>query len=528
MKTNALSSVDRLDSGQNGHRSPAVFRFMRVVLGLLLVLFATTAVAAQSVYVIPIQGDIEPSTAVFVRRQATEALNAGAEYIIFDIDTFGGRVDSALRISSFIGSIKNATTVAYVRSGPDSMGVSWSAGALIAMSCSRLYMAPGTSIGAAAPVVPGADGQMEGAGEKSVSAVRSQMAALAEKNGYPPAIALAMVDADVQLYEAYIDGELQLMILADLEVAEKATPDKVRRGKEVSAKGKLLSLTAGEAERYGLSSGSTPDLDAVLAALGAQGPAVELTPSLTDSFVVFVTSGAIQSILILIGLVAIFIEINSPGFGIPGTVALIAFLVLFGTNSLMGTVGSLELILFILGIGLLSVEIFILPGFGVAGITGIVLIAGSLVFSMQDFVLPTLDWEWDLLGRNVLTVSVGIMSAIAAIGVLALAGPRIRLFDALTLKTTISDTAGGIVAPTPPAAPAIRGQDVAQPAGQGLDHSTTPVPGHPLVGRSGLAITTLRPSGRATIEGTFVDAGAVLTVTAVHGSRIVVTPVPAS
>jgi membrane-bound serine protease (ClpP class) len=526
MKTNASPTVDHQPGGQKVHRSPAAFRF---ILGILLLFLAATTVAGQSVYVIPIQGDIEPSTAVFVRRQATEAINAGAGYIIFDIDTFGGRVDSALRISSFIGSIKNATTVAYVRSGPDSMGVSWSAGALIAMSCSRLYMAPGTSIGAAAPVVPGADGQMEGAGEKSVSAVRSQMAALAEKNGYPPAIALAMVDADVQLYEAYLDGELQLMILADLEVAEKTMPDRIQRGKEVSAKGKLLSLTAGEAERYGLSSGSAPDLEAVMASLGAQGPAIELVPSLTDSVVVFVTSGAIQSILILIGLVAIFIEINSPGFGIPGTVALIAFLTLFGTNALMGTVGSLELILFILGIGLLSVEIFILPGFGVAGISGIVLIAGSLVFSMQDFVVPTLDWEWDLLGRNVLTVSVGIMSAIAAIGVLALAGPRIRLFDAITLKTTISDTAGGQTTAT--------GGQRSTSDGQIMGTKETLVPEHHLVGRIGLAITTLRPSGRARIEGkvysvetegTFVEEGAALTVTAVHGSRIVVTPVSAS
>ncbi len=532
MNTKLVSSVDRFRNGQNGHRSPAPSWWVLGILGLLL---ATMAATAQSVYVIPIQGDIEPSTAVFVRRQATEALNAGAEFIIFDIDTFGGRVDSALRISSFIGSIKKAKTVAYVRSGPDSMGVSWSAGALIAMSCSSLYMAPGTSIGAAAPVVPGADGQMEGAGEKSVSAVRSQMAALAEKNGYPPAIALAMVDADVQLYEAYINGELQLMLLADLELAEKTTPDTVQRGKEVSAKGKLLSLTAGEAERYGLSSGSAPDLEAVLADLGAQGPATELTPSLTDAAVVFVTSGAIQSILILIGLVAIFLEINSPGFGIPGTVALIAFLILFGTNSLMGTVGSLELILFILGIGLLSVEIFILPGFGVAGITGIVLIAGSLVFSMQDFVVPTLDWEWDLLGRNVLTVSVGIMSAIAAIGVLALAGPRIRLFDAITLKTTISGTAGSIAVPIPGSILSTSG--ASQTSVQGPVQDAVPAPEHPLIGKNGVAITTLRPSGRATIDGrvysvetdgTYTEKGADLTVTAVHGSRIVVTPVSVS
>ena len=120
--------------------SPASQKPSRFMLTLLVLFLGVATAAAQSVYVIPIQGDIEPSTAVFVRRQATEAINAGAEYIIFDIDTFGGRVDSALRISSFIGSIKKAKTVAYVRSGPDSLGVSWSAGALIAMSCSSLYM----------------------------------------------------------------------------------------------------------------------------------------------------------------------------------------------------------------------------------------------------------------------------------------------------------------------------------------------------------------------------------------------------
>ena len=164
-------------------------------------------------------------------------------------------------------------------------------------------------------------------------------------------------------------------------------------------------------------------------------------------------------------------------------------------------------------------------------ISGIVLIAGSLVFSMQDFVLPTLDWEWDLLGRNVLTVSVGIMSAIAAIGVLALAGPRIRLFDAITLRTTISDTAGGIASPGP------RETGSTEITGGGPGQSKSPLIQHPLVGKNGLALTTLRPSGRATIEGrvysvetegTYVEEGAALAVTAVQGSRIVVTPVQVS
>ncbi|NLJ47757.1 MAG: nodulation protein NfeD, partial [Treponema sp.] len=290
------------------------------VLALVLAAaFASAADEASSVYVIPIQGDIEPSTAVFVRRNAEAALRAGAKVLVFDIDTFGGRVDSALRISSYIGSIRSAKTVAYVRSGPDSMGVSWSAGALIAFSASDIYMAPGTSIGAAAPVIMSPDGQSQGAGEKTVSAVRSQMAALAEKNGHPPLLALAMVDADVELVELSVDGRTTLATAEEAAALEKYRPGAVERVRTVSAKGKLLSLTAGEAERYGLSKGTVADLDALAALLGSPGPVKELSPSGADRLVVFITSGGVQALLILIGLVALFLEINSPGFGIPGT-----------------------------------------------------------------------------------------------------------------------------------------------------------------------------------------------------------------
>jgi membrane-bound serine protease (ClpP class) len=369
-------------------------------------------------------------------------------------------------------------------------------------------MAPGTSIGAAAPVEIGADGKMVGAGEKTVSAVRAQMAALAEKNGHPSAIALAMVDADIELHEVD-DGEtVVLMTAEDADAAVKAGPGNVVKVKQVSAKGKLLSLTAGEAARYGLSSGTVAGIKELVSSLGSSEPPVELARSWSDSAVGFITSGAVQSILILLGLVAIFIEINTPGFGIPGTIALVAFLTMFGTNALMGTVGSLELVLFLIGLALLTIEIFVLPGFGVTGISGIIVIAVSLVLSMQDFVLPTLEWEWDVLGRNVLTVTVGMLSAIAAIGVLALAGPRIRLFDAFTLKSTIAATAASEL-------PAVEAA----------------VPDNPLVGRSGTAVTTLRPSGRADIggrvysvetEGVFIEQGGNVTVVAVHGSRIVV------
>jgi membrane-bound serine protease (ClpP class) len=477
----------------------------------------------SAVYVVPIHGNIEPAMTALIRRHVTTALDKGAGVIIFDIDTFGGRVDSALQISSFIGSIAKAKTFAYVRSGPEGMGVSWSAGALIAMSCSAVYMAPGTSIGAAAPVLMGADGQTQPAGEKTVSALRAQMAALAEKNGHPVALALAMVDQDVELYEMEEGGKVRAVTLAEAERLEKEKPKRVVRGKIISAKGKLLSLTAGEAERYGLSAGTVSDFPALMEKLGVPGEPVILKESLADKIVGLITSSPVQGILILIGLVALFLEISTPGFGIPGTIAVICFLTIFGGNSLLGTVGSLELILFLIGVGLLAVEIFILPGFGIAGISGIALIGMSLVFSMQDFIIPGISWEWDILYRNLITVISGLFAGLMGIGILALAAPKLHFFDGLTLKTVIRGTSGGRI-PEEGESDDDRSQDTERP--------DEDIP-RGLPGTKGTAVSVLRPSGRAEIggrvysvetEGRFVEEGTPVEVVRVRGNRIVVRP----
>ncbi len=464
-------------------------------------------------YVIPIHGDIEPSMAAFVRRQSDAARDAGAGFLVYDIDTFGGRVDSALQISSYIGSITDAKTVAFVRSGPGGMGVSWSAGALIAMSTAEIYMAPGTSIGAAAPVIMGAEGKAEAAGEKTVSAVRTQMAALAEKNGHPVAIALAMVDLDVELVEIEEGGKLRAVTADEAARLEKERPAAVRRGAVISPKGKLLSLTAGEAEKYGLSRGTAAALPALAAKIGAAGEAVEVRETFADRMVGIVTSAPVQGLLILVGLVALFLEISTPGFGIPGTIALICFVTLFGGNAMLGTLGSMELLLFLAGVGLLVVELFILPGFGVTGISGILLIGLALVLSMQDFVIPDVSWKWDIMSRNLLIVASGIVAGLAGIGVIALAAPKLRLFDRLTLKTVIGGTAGG-PADGSPAVP----------------EAEEEIPRR-LAGKKGVAISVLRPSGRAEFEGAiysveadgeFIPEGSPVVVVRVRGNRITV------
>jgi membrane-bound serine protease (ClpP class) len=211
----------------------------------------------------------------------------------------------------------------------------------------------------------------------------------------------------------------------------------------------------------------------------------------------------------------LFLEIQTPGFGIPGVTAVIAFVTVFGSSALLGKVESLEIILFLLGIGLLSVEIFLLPGFGVAGISGLILIGISLIFSMQDFVIPRFEWEWDLFGRNAAVVSVGLLAAITGIAVIALFGPRLKIFDRLTLKTRITGTAGGAMDP----------ESLPDEAGEGREDYGA------LTGKTGIAATTLRPSGKVEIEGrlyaaegdgVFVEQGKPIEVIRVQGNRIVV------
>jgi membrane-bound serine protease (ClpP class) len=444
-------------------------------------------------WIIPIQGDIEPSLTAFVRREGRKALDQGAKFLIFEIDTFGGRVDSALQITSFITSVKDARTIAWVNSGESSMGVSWSAGALIAMACQDIYMAAGTSLGAAAPVTVGTDGQTEETGEKTVSAVRAQMAALAERNNHPVELARAMVDYDVELWEVLVDGEIRALTPRELELleqeAEPGAPKPERRS-VISPAGKLLSLTSGEALRYGLVRGLANDRDSLLGAIGAASPAVESVPGAADGIISLLTSAPAQALLIILGLVMIFLEINSPGFGIPGVVAIIAFVTVFGSGALLGRVGSLEIVLFLVGLALLVVEIFITPGFGFLGISGFFFIAISLLLSMQDFVIPRFDWEWTLLGRNAVVVFVALIAAICGIAVITLLGPKIRLFNRLTLTTQITGTAGG-----------------PDPSGE-LQENRNDNTYESLIGKIGIAATPLRPVGRVEVEGELYEAQA--------------------
>ncbi len=531
-KSSATGKTKHLHSGRTMNHTRRSFFFFTITFLFLLPHFLVSqdadegepapVAANATAYVVPIHGEINPFRVVFVRRGIQKAETAGADYIIFDIDTFGGRVDSALQITTLIGSAENTKTIAYVPASAEGTGVSWSAGALISLACETIYMAPGTSIGAAAPVYQTQEG-MEMAPEKTVSAVRTQMAALAEKNGYPEAVALAMVDVDVELLEVYIDGERRLASrdeMAGLERQARQADQTIEEGNIISKSGKLLTFTAGDMEEYGLSSGTVRNRDALFVELGAdEDSAVVLSESTADRAAAFITSAAVTGILVLIGLVALYMEITSPGFGVPGTIAIICFAVVFLGSALLGTVGSIELLMFIAGVILLIVEIFLIPGFGVTGIGGLVLMAAALVLSRQDFIWPEFAWEWDVFRRNLITIGLSVVGSLVFFGVMLRLFPRLPLFNRLILAGP--GEGPGSLSNDPELVEFTSG------GSPSIDAETK----EKLAGATGTAVTTLRPAGKADIfgeiydvktEGAYIDRGTEVEVTRVQGNHIMV------
>ncbi len=470
---------------------------------ILFLLLIGAPVGAQEALLIPIHGPIDQFQSVLVQRGVERALREEFDYLVLDIDTFGGRVDSALEIANTLGGAVGITTVAYVGNTPRGRGVSWSAGALIAFACNDIYLAPGTSIGAATPVLQSPQGQ-EQASEKTVSAVRGQMAALAERNGHPPAVARAMVDASVVLTAVEIDGELRLLSAPELAALETEEAVEITRREVVSEEGKLLTLTAGQMEQYGISKGSPRSREALGESLSASGFTV-MEPSATDRVVSVLTSSGFTSLLILAGLVALFMEITSPGFGLPGAVALTAFATLFASNLLLGRAGSLEIILFVLGVGLLIFEIFVIPGFGVAGITGLIALALSLILSLQRFVIPEFSYQWEILGQNVMIVLGSLFGAVLGALLLAMLVKNTRFFSRLALAES-QDASAGYTA---------------------QEESVS----DRYLNREGAAETTLRPVGKVRLgnevlpaesEGSFIEKGTPVRVVRVDGNRLVV------
>jgi len=309
---------------------------------------AADAPSAGAVYVIPVQQTVQSGLASFLDRAFNEAEEAKAALIVLDIDTPGGRLDTAEEIGKRIREA-SVPTVAFVT------GKAASAGAYLSLNAGGIVMAPGSTIGAAM-IVDGAGNAVEN--PKLVSFWSEEMRAAAEMNGRNPDIAVGMVD-----------------------------PQRVVEMKEIGEtkeKGQIISLSAENAYKVGYADKVASTIEEVIAWKGlSERAVVEFNPSLAERVSAFLTSPGISLLLLIIGIAGIAIEFLVPGFGAPGITGLIAFGLYFFGQSIAGFAGMESMVVFLLGIGLLILEIFI-PSFGILGILGIGSVIAGITMGAYD------------------------------------------------------------------------------------------------------------------------------------------------
>ena len=422
---------------------------------------------------------IDQSTLLYVKHALQKFEEEGVKLIVLDMDTPGGEVFSAMKISSLLREQK-VPVIAYVND--------WaiSAGALLAYSCPQIVVNRGSIMGAAEPVLMGGS-EPKPASEKTVSALRAEFASTAEVFHRNPYIAEAMVDKDILLVER--KGKVM-----------KA--DEVRRGDRViSGEGKLLTLRGEELITLGV---ADEIVDGYL-------PQVSEMEAVTYShwkiyFYSFLTSPLVASLLMMAMMAGFYMEMSSPGFGWPGVIALSSLAVILLTNFTLYTADYLELIFLIIGAVLLMVEIFVIPGFGLVGILGLIFMVGGLFLLSIPFVNvgDLLTFKINFFEKEALMSRLSwlLLFFILSCATLALLA---KLFSKKILKHSKLIL------------------------NERLDHPQLSFQIN--AGEMGKAYTNMRPSGKVMIgqevydglsQGTFIEKGAAITVIRQEGEKVIV------
>ncbi len=425
------------------------------------------------VVVLPIRGDIDLGLSPFVTRVLAEADTA--TLVVLDVDTFGGRIDAAVQIRDALLAT-DTPVLAYVNRR------AISAGALISLGADYIVFAPGASMGAATPIQI-QDGEATAVDEKMTSYMRSEMRASAEAGKRDPALAEAMVDASVEV-DGIIGGD------------------------------KLLTATTEEALAMGLADAQFPTMDALLESIGLASATRETaTTNWAEMLARFLTNPAVAGILMSLGMLGLFVELKSPGLGLPGAVGVVCLAAFFGGHLVANLAGWEEVMIFVIGVGLLVVEIFIIPGFGVAGVLGLLGISIGLVAAMFDTPIGV-AWSTGQITALLGKVMISFTVAFIGLGLIARYMPKSRFTGGLILKTVVGDSAEGTAS--------VMGDST---------YKTAPSDLAGLVGSSGLAETDLRMAGKARIDGRLVDVvseseyigkGTPIRVLMVEGIRVVV------
>lgn len=377
-----------------------IVKTVLVLIGLSLAWSASTAHAQSAptslneVWVLPIDTEINSATTAFVRSRIARANEEQPLALVFLIDTPGGAVSAMQDIVGLILHETRVPTMAVVQNA-------FSAGALIAMSAERLAMLPGSSIGAALPILASPTGVIQ-VDEKFTSALRGEFRSVAEARGRNAQVAEGMVDERIE-----IPG--------------------------LSTSTELITLTAAQAVQYGIADTQAASLPDALQQFGYGGVRVlRLERSTTERLGGFLAQPLIAAALLVIGIGGLLIEIFSPGFGVPGAIGVIALALFAGAAFVATPAGVFDIALLVIGILLLAAEVLLLPGFGLAGVLGIGAVLVAVVRIFQDNSVPVLGYS-ALFGGVLLAVLLWML-------------PNSRIASAFRLQTRLSTPSGPTVA----------------------------------------------------------------------------------
>ncbi|MCU0358178.1 MAG: nodulation protein NfeD [Cyclobacteriaceae bacterium] len=406
----------------------------------LLMVFSSLVAEAQSkrVMVMEIKSEIDPRTNRYVQLAFDKARQIEADIVIIEMDTYGGVLTDAKEIVDKIMKFKNPVWV-FINSDAAS------AGALISIACDSIYMAPGASIGAATVVT--ATG--EKAPDKYQSYMRSIMRSTAEEKGRDPRIAEGMVD-------------------------ESLVIDSIKQ------EGQIITFSTSEAIQYGFCEAKVTSIEEILERNKLKDyELVRFELKAADRIIAFFLNPFISGILILIIIGGIYFELQTPGVGFPifaAGVALILYLVPYYLN---GLADNWEILALLAGLALIGVEIFVIPGFGIAGILGISLTVMSLILIMINN--DVFDFQF-VPGNDILYAAAATFGGMLGGLILLFAGgtrmTQTRFFKRIALTDTQEREQGFIVKPA----------------------------SEPMTGKEGIAHTVLRPSGKVMIDGKLFDA----------------------
>ena len=429
--------------------------------------------------VVPMEGEISPPLLLFLRRAVKAAESAGAGAIIFEMDTYGGRLDTASEITSVLN---HATVPTYLFINSNA----GSAGSLIALATQHIYMSPVSAIGAAAPVLSTGEDLPATERDKTISYWSALIRSSATRNGHNP-----------DLGEAFMSKEKEVKI-----------GDRV-----IHAKGSLLTLSAQEAtEKINgkplLADGIADSVKDVAQKAGLKGPLVAVDPSGFERLAFWITK--LAPLLLLLGIICAYLEFKIPGASVPGVVAAFCFALFFLGHYLAGLAGWEVVALFVLGAILVLIEIlFFAHSTIVIGVVGLFLMLGSLFWAMVDrYPGETFFPTGQMIAVPLRNLFLALVAAVIAIIVLARYLPRTSIYRRFALMTA-----------NPPG-PSLAGA----PREFAMALALTP-------GMEGAALTTLRPSGKARFaehvvdvvtEGEFISAETPVTVIQTDGMRVVV------